>query len=264
MTKPKNYDGSRRHVLDWTDSPGFLDTVREWIAPQGLTIAADAVCMPSNTTEPGESRLFDAGSLFLGGARKDKMRRWWLAYDGNIPNWDLIIQAVSSDGPALVLVEAKAHIGEFDRKSKPLGRRDDPEAQARTDANHLQIQQAIAEASSALSKVHPDISIACDRHYQLSNRIAMAWKLASLGIPNALVFLGFIGDREISVEGEYFADGEHWHVAFADYLAGIFPRRLLETDIDAGAASFRLLSKSLPVVRTSRPIAERRASRKAL
>jgi hypothetical protein len=79
MTKPKDYDGSRRHVLDWTDSAGFLDTVREWGAPQGLAIPTDAVCMPSSPTHPGESRLFDAGSPFLDSDRKDKMRGWWLA-----------------------------------------------------------------------------------------------------------------------------------------------------------------------------------------
>jgi hypothetical protein len=264
MTEPQTYDGSRRHILDWTESPSFLSTVREWIASQGLTIEADAVCMPSNRTHPSESRLFDVDSPFLDKDRKDKMRQWWLAYYGNIPNWDLIIQAASPEGPALVLVEAKAHVGEFDRKPKSLGHRDDPDAQTRTDANHLQIQRAIAEASSALSKIHAGISISCDHHYQLSNRIAMAWKLASLAIPNALIFLGFTGDREISVEGEYFADRDHWHGAFSDYLAGTFPIHLLENDIGSGAASFRLLSRSLPVIRTSRPIAERRAWRKAL
>jgi len=136
-------------------------------------------------------------------------------------------------------------------------------AQARTNDNHLQIGRAIAEASNALSSVHPGISISWDRHYQLSNRIAMAWKLASLGIPNALVFLGLTGDREISKDGDYFADDDHWRAAFADYIAGFFPIHLLENDISSGAASFRLLSRSLPAIRSSRPIAERRVGRQA-
>ena len=262
MTEPKAYDGSRRHILDWTESPNFISTVREWIAPQGLTIENDAVCMPSNWAHPRESRLFDARSPFLDKDRKDNMRQWWLAYSGNIPNWDAIIEAASPHGPALVLIEAKAHIGEFDRKPKSLGRSKDPDGQTRTDANHLQIQRAIAEASSALSRIHPGISISRDHHYQLSNRIAMAWKLASLGIPNALIFLGFTGDREISMGGEYFKDRDHWHAAFSDYLAETLPMHLLDSDIGSGAASFRLLSRSLPAIRTSRPIAERKAGRK--
>jgi hypothetical protein len=264
MTERRVYDGSRRHILDWTEAPNFLATVREWIASQGLTIETDAICVPSNRAQPSESRLFDADSPFLDNDRKDKIRQWWLTYDGNIPNWDLIIQAASPQGPALVLVEAKAHIGEFDRKPKSWGHRDDRDAQARTDANHLQIQRAIAEASSALSRLHAGISISCDHHYQLSNRIAMAWKLASIGIPNALIFLGFTGDREIAAEGEYFADHDHWHDAFSDYLGGTFPMNLLEKDIFLGAASFRLLSRSLPVIRSSRPLAERKACRKGL
>jgi hypothetical protein len=264
MTEQKVYDGSRRHILDWTESPNFLTTVRGWIAPQGLTVETDALYMPRNWAQSSECRLFNAKSPFLDGDRKDKLQRWWLAHDGNIPNWDLIIRAESPKGPALVLIEAKAHIGEFDRKPKPWGRRIQADAQTKTDANHKQIKLAIAEASTVLSKIHGGISISCDHHYQLSNRIAMAWKLASLGISTALIFLGFTGDREISAEGKYFADHDHWHGAFSNYLEGTFPIELLEKDIYSGAASFRLFSKSLPAVRSSRPLAERKTYRKAL
>jgi hypothetical protein len=201
-----------------------------------------------------------ANSPFLDKDLKGEMRRWWLAHDGNIPNWDLIVQATSGEGPALVLIEAKAHVGEFDRKPKSKAHRDYPDAQLRTNDNHLQIRRAIEEAAKALSKICPRIS--ADRHYQLSNRIAMARKLASLGIPNALVFLGFTGDCEIAGEGEYFADDCHWAGAFSDYIAGTFPLELLDTDIPSGSASFRVLSRSLPATRLSRPIAERRMSRR--
>jgi hypothetical protein len=259
MTTPKQFDGSRRHVLDWVESRDFLDTVQQWVAPQGFTIATDAIRMPSGWEQSKESRLFDKASPFLDPGRRDRVRRWWLAHEGNIPNWDLIVQAADRGGPALVLVEAKAHVGEFDCKPKPISLRIDDDAQARTTENHLQISRAIAEASSALSS--RGISVSRDHHYQLSNRIAMAWKLASLGVPNTLVFLGFTGDREISRDGDYFANGDHWRRAFTNYLKGVLPEELLEKDISAGAASFRVLSRSLPAIRDSRPIAERRAGR---
>jgi hypothetical protein len=140
-----------------------------------------------------------------------------------------------------------------------LYRSEDLEAREKTNANHRQIGHAITEASSALSS--GGISISCDHHYQLSNRIAMAWKSASLGIPSTLVFLGFTGDREISREGDYFADDDHWRRAFTEYLKGVLPVDLLEKDISSGAASFRVLSRSLPAIRDSRPIAERRVGR---
>jgi hypothetical protein len=79
MTERKVYDGSRRHILDWTEAPNFLTTVREWIASEGLTIETDAICVPSNPAQPSESRLFDADSPFLDNDRKDKIRQWWLA-----------------------------------------------------------------------------------------------------------------------------------------------------------------------------------------
>jgi hypothetical protein len=140
-----------------------------------------------------------------------------------------------------------------------LHRSEDPEARKRTAENHQQIGHAIDEASHALSS--QGISISRDHHYQLSNRIAMAWKLASLGIPCTLVFLGFTGDREISREGNYFSDDDQWRRAFADYLEGVLPINLLENDISSGTASFRVLSRSLPAIRCSRPIAERKGRR---
>ena len=152
-------------------------------------------------------------------------------------------------------------MGEFDCKPKPLPYRRDRDAQDRTNDNHLQIGRAIAAASAALSRVHPGISISCERHYQLSNRIAIAWQLASLGIPNTLVFLGFTGDREISRQGDYFADEDHWHRAFAAYLTETFPKDLLENDISSGAASFQSTLRTLPAIRHSRPITERRAAK---
>ena|ERR1700734_1352743 len=260
MTTPKQFDGSRRHVLDWVESRDFLDTVQQWVAPQGFTIATDAIRMPSGWEQSKECRLFDKASPFLDPGCKDTVRHWWLAHEGNTPNWDLIVQASGRDGPALVLVEAKAKVSEFDCKPKPLlYRSEDLDARERTTENHRQIGRAIAEASNALAS--QGICISCEHHYQLSNRIGMAWKLASLGIPNTLVFLGFTGDREIAREGDYFADDAHWRRAFTAYLKGVLPVALLEKDISSRAASFRVLSRSLPAIRDSRPIAERRAER---
>jgi hypothetical protein len=34
MTVTKQFDGSRRHVLDWVESLAFLDTLRNWVHGQ--------------------------------------------------------------------------------------------------------------------------------------------------------------------------------------------------------------------------------------
>jgi len=59
----------------------------------------------------------------------------------------------------------------------------------------------------------------------------------------------------------YSSDNDRWREAFADYVAECFPVNLLEHDISSGAASFRMLSRSLPVIRYSRPLGERRVGR---
>jgi hypothetical protein len=260
MTAAKPFDGSRRHVLDWVESSAFLDTVRNWVHGQGLSIADNTNWMPKSWAEPDESKLFDPISPFLAENHKAELRGWWLVHAGNanIPNWDLIVAATATSGPALVLVEAKAHTSEFDSKPKSLAIRETPEAQRRTNENHERIGHAIDEASRALSRTHSGISISRDVCYQLSNRIAMAWKLAFMGIPNTLVFLGFTGDREIAKERKFFADDTHWQHAFAAYSSSCFPSKLLDQDILSGLTSFRVIARSLPAKRSSRPVFERR------
>jgi hypothetical protein len=259
VTKPKQFDGSKRHVLDWIESARYLETVREWTHAQGFDIAYDATRMPKSWAEPGESRLFNATSPFLNEIDKSKLQAWWAhAGSANIPNWDLIVAATKDKGPALVVVEAKAHASEFDCKGKTKTTGGAPESQKRTDENHVRIGDAIDEASAALSRAYPGISISRDRCYQLSNRIAMAWKLASMGVPNTLVILGFTGDSEIAKAGRYFADDAHWQLAFDSYAASSIPQEYLDRELSAGAASFRVIARSLPVARLSRPLSERR------
>jgi hypothetical protein len=260
-SKTKQFDGSKRHVLDWIKSAGCLDTARDWTRAQGFEIAPDAAQMPKSWTEPGESRLFNATSPFLDEINKSELRAWWAhAGSANIPNWDLIIKATADNRPALLLVEAKAHANEFDCKGKArtLGKAWD--SQTRTDENHDRIGLAIEEASIALSHAYPGISISRDRCYQLSNRIAMAWKLASIGVPSTLVFLGFTGDSEIAKAGSYFADDAHWQLAFDSYASSSIPQKYLDRELSAGAASFRVIARSVPVARLSRPLSERRGT----
>jgi hypothetical protein len=49
--------------------------------------------------------------------------------------------------------------------------------------------------------------------YQLANRIAWAWKLASMGVPVVLVYLGFLHATEMSDRGEWLVDRTQWEGA---------------------------------------------------
>ncbi len=47
--------------------------------------------------------------------------------------------------------------------------------------NRRQIELALAEAEQGLNSAIPGLALAADSKYQLSNRFAWAWKVASLG-----------------------------------------------------------------------------------
>ena len=113
-------------------------------------------------------------------------------------------------------MEAKAHAEELGSAEKglpstPNGWR-----------NHERIGNAIAEAAAGLSvATSGSWAISRDRHYQLSNRFAWACKLASLGIPVALVYLGFLNAVEMSDRGQPFRSEDEWNSVLMDHCDGI-------------------------------------------
>lgn len=97
------------------------------------------------------------------------------------------------------------------------------------------------------------MAISRDSHYQLSNRIAFAWKLASLGVPTVLVYLGFYGDEGIRDAGEPFRDHAHWDETFASYAHTLVPSDLFNTRLDCGNAPTWFLVKARKVLEISPP-----------
>jgi hypothetical protein len=153
------------------------------------------------------------------------------------------------DRPALVLVEAKANVPELSTSGKLLG----PNASDESRDNHKTIGAAITEACLRLRRISPTVCISRDSHYQLSNRVAFAWKLASLGLPTVLVYLGFCGDDGIADVGEPIRDGEHWDEVFAAHAHSVVPKGLFEHKIDCGAAPMWLLVRSRHIIEPSAP-----------
>ena len=166
--------------------------------------------------------------------------------------------------PGLVLVEAKANVPELSRAGKSRGRsaRSPRSADSvrRGSENHDRIGIAIADAYTGLSVPIPGIRISRDTHFQLSNRLAFGWKLASMGIPTVLVYLGFTGDEGIREVGEPFADDAHWQREFRAHLTGVCPAIALDRPLDVSGCSFWLLSRSKPRLENSPPRPERKKS----
>ena len=246
------YRGSRKHVLDWTASHSFPAELEELLAPVPVSLSADAAFMPRGYREPQEARLESFGPRVFGdGPAWPDLRCWWLAHKAgaNTPNWDIAAGCDLEGRPGPVLVEAKANWPELGLAGKPL----DANASARSVENHERIGLAIAEACRGWQELEPDVCISRDDHYQLANRLAFAWKLASLGVPVVLVYLGFTGDSGIADAGRPFRDDADWQAAFGEYATeagalGLFNRRHEIVGTPAW-----LLSRCRPVIEISSP-----------
>ena len=245
--------GSRKHVLDWVDQPRFLHELLQLVQPIACRVTADSVWQPLGKQTPTEARLESFGPRALPDHPAwPALSAWWLRHSrgANTPNWDIALSCDVEGQPGLILVEAKANVPEL----SDAGKRADVGASPNSRENHSRIGEAIDEARAALSPLLPGISIGRDRHYQLSNRIAFAWRLASLGVPTVLVYLGFTGDAGIRDVGLPFADDAHWQGVLRTHLQPICPPSVFDGPVDVGSAKFWLLARSRAVLSVSPPV----------
>lgn len=242
--------GSRKHVLDWTGSPRFAPEFLEMLAVSGIAFTSDSPIMPLGYSRSDEARLERFGPDWLpGDDRWAELEDWWLVHKraANTPNWDICIGGEIEGRPGLVLVEAKANKPELGVAGKKLP----TDASERSRANHEQIGRAIVEACAGWQVLDTRVAITRDSHYQLSNRLAFTWKLASMGLPVVLVYLGFTGDAGISDAGEPFADNADWQRTFAEYAQSRVPLELFDGRLEVNGTPVWLLSRSREVLEPS-------------
>lgn len=247
--------GSRMHVLDWVEKPKeeFLASLNMLLTGTGASVCATDHWRPIGRHDASELRLTRADPSMVSAALAGTLRDWWLAIPrgANDPNWDLASTASFPDGrKGLVLIEAKAHVREFEgeAKGKPAG---NPE-------NHERIRQAIGEAAAGLRQHWLDIRISRDHWYQFSNRLAFAWKLASLGVPTVLIYLGFTSDDGMADCGDPLRDSDQWRSLVEGHLNPIFPRACWGREVQIAGTPMRVVIRSLPCTRQSPARAERR------
>ena len=61
------------------------------------------------------------------------------------------------------------------------------------------------EANAGLRKLPTgQWALSTRHHYQLSNRFAWSWKLAMLGVPVVLLYLGFLNAQDMQDDGDLF------------------------------------------------------------
>jgi hypothetical protein len=166
--------------------------------------------MPAGFAQPNEAMLSDSANGFLSANNCADITRWWLVSSDHArtPNWDLVSTCMIDGRPGLILVEAKAHEDEL--------KADD--ACGAGEKNRPQIEAAIRDASQQLGL---GWNLSTHSHYQLSNRFAWAWKLASLRIPVVLVYLGFLNANEMS---KPFRNHESWESCLRRYSEKTLPQ----------------------------------------
>jgi hypothetical protein len=244
--------GSRRHVLDWCSRPSFKNELLSLALPVRCEEAPFSRWMPLSYAEPQEARL----ETFLSTAlpmftKRNEFCSWWLTHPtgANTPNWDIAASCLVGGTPGLILVEAKANVPELSGAPKAAPRKDSPNSVT----NHDRIGAAIEDANSSLRRAHPSIAISRDKSYQLSNRIAFAWRLASWGVPVVLIYLGFLADEGIRDAGEPLKDASTWEDLVAHHLEAVGASSLAGGPNDCGAAPFWLLVRSRQVLSQSPP-----------
>jgi hypothetical protein len=165
----------------------------------------------------------------------------------NTPNWDIAAGCLIDDTPGLILVEAKANWPELGEGGKPQT----SNASERSKDNHERVGKAIQEACTGWRQLDSRVDIKQSSHYQLANRLAFTWKLATLGIPVVLMYLGFTGDEGIRDAGEPFKDDADWQRAFRQYADASIPADLFDRRLAFGSTPVWLLSRSQPVIEQS-------------
>ena len=185
--------GSKRCILDLIESSNYISTMNSLLGGSGFVISKYDSWKPLGRENDEEAELKDFLSAHFGKNLADEIKSWWLALPSSrsrTPNWDLVSTCTFNGKKALLLVEAKAHVAELtnESKGKPLSRN----ASANSIKNHAHITKAIETAKNEIWKSGSEINISIGNCYQLSNRIAHAWWLASNGIPVVLLYLGFL------------------------------------------------------------------------
>lgn len=221
--KPNQMAGSkpRCHLLTHGSPEQVAERLTGLIDPWGKVAATD-YWMPQGFDDVREAQLHNAQRLLDVNSYGQALKSWWLASAGPTsvtPNWDIVSACVIDGKRGLLLVEAKAHHAELKANDR---------CGASNPKNFEQIGNAIRTANDGLNIVQDGWNLSHESHYQLSNRFAWSWKLATLGIPVVLVYLGFLNADEMP---RPFPDAPSWDKAVRDYARGFMPESVWKSKL---------------------------------
>jgi hypothetical protein len=233
--KPNQRRGSkpRCHLLTHGTPEQVAERLTKLIAPWGLVSATDN-WMPLGFDDVREAQLHNAPNFPVVEPYAEKLTAWWLVEGGpnvRTPNWDIASTCTIDGKPGLLLVEAKAHDKEMKQDDRCSA----------SERNFERIGRAMREANDGLNKLQDGWHLTHKDHYQLCNRFAWSWKLATLGIPVVLVYLGFLNADEMQ---DSFPDAQSWDNAVRNYARDFVPESVWGSKLMLGDTPFYPLIKS--------------------
>ena len=239
----RDFYGSRMRCLLLTHQPDHVvaERLTQLVQPFAVIDPDTDRWAPAGFTRPDELQL-GAAEDFLTDTQRQLLTDWWLdvARRARTPTWDIISTCTVGGRAGLVLVEAKAHVAEMSHEGKPVP------STGNGLRNHASVASAVSESSIQLNAVSPGFSLSISSHYQLCNRFAWSWKLASMGIPVVLVYLGFLNTEDMAHRGrEIFESASAWERAVHDYADGIVPGDAWERSLDVGGSPVIPLIRSM-------------------
>lgn len=224
-----------------TDSGRFAENLTSVVEHFSVIVSPNDICRPQGHRCPHEVQLDKPdGAPLVPQQVAEALRKWW-PRSGTSPKWDIASTCTINGQQGLLLAEAKAHAKELD--SDPTGARG---------RSREQIMAALAEADDGLRALTGEdwalSASADDHHYQLANRIAWSWKLATVGLPTVLVYLGFLNAAEMA-DKETFATLADWKDCVLEHSAHVVPSSCWDTSLHVNGTPLMFL------IRACRPAA---------
>ncbi len=233
---PKDQKGSRPRCVLMTEGERVeVARTLEMLAGGSLGITATGAWAPNGFAASREVELTRCSEELLPRPQQKALESWWLSQPGGrTPNWDLVARGEHG----LLLVEAKAHAAELTSKKR---------RRSTSPANQACIERALGEATAGLNAVLPGWDLV-HAPYQLANRVAWAWKVASMGTPVVLAYLGFRHASEMSRRRyRTFLSQAEWATLVREHSQTFVPAEAWGRKLEIGSAWLRLDTPSLYV-----------------
>lgn len=234
----KELRGSRIRCIMLTSMPREYTAklLTDLVEPFSVVMDNLDFWMPRGFKSPEEAEL-SKNLGFLNAEQRKCILQWWLKKQkgAKTPNWDLVSTCSIDQRKGLILVEAKS----YDKELK-----ENDSCGATNPENLEQISTALNKANLGLNTLLPGWALEKLRCYQISNRFAWVWKLADMGIPVILVYLGFVNAHEMVDRGQPFRTNQNWRDSLLNYSNGIVPTEIWDKRWEIKGTPF------IPLIRT--------------